>query len=70
MVEGVSLRLRREVIVRADEGCEYWLIPEWALLAGCEIDHVISRKHGGITGLSNLALSCARCNRYKGTDVG
>ena len=70
MVEGVSLRLRREVIVRADEGCEYCLMPEWALLAGCEIDHVISRKHSGITDLSNLALSCARCNRYKGTDVG
>ena len=33
-------------------------------------DHVISRKHGGITDLSNLALSCARCNRAEGTDVG
>ena len=43
---------------------------EWALLAGCEVDHVISRKHGGITDLSNLAFSCARCNRAKGTDVG
>ncbi len=45
-------------------------MPEWALLAGCEVDHVISRKHGGITDLSNLALSCARCNRAKGTDIG
>jgi len=45
-------------------------MPEWALLAGCEVDHVISRKHGGITDLSNLAFSCARCNRAKGTDVG
>ncbi len=45
-------------------------MPEWALLAGCEIDHVISRKHGRITDLSNLALSCARRNRVKGTDVG
>jgi hypothetical protein len=45
-------------------------MPEWALLAGCEVDHIISRKHGGIADLSNLALSCARCNRAKGSDVG
>ena len=70
MVEDVSQRLRREVFARAGGRCEYCLMPAWALLAGCEVDHVISRKHGGITDLSNLALSCARCNRYKGTDVG
>ena len=40
------------------------------MLAGCEVDHVISRKHGGITDASNLAFSCARCNRAKGSDVG
>jgi hypothetical protein len=34
------------------------------------VDHVISRKHGGVTDLANLALSCERCNRAKGTDVG
>lgn len=45
-------------------------MPEWALLAGCEVDHIISRKHAGDNHLSNLALSCARCNRAKGTDVG
>ena len=45
-------------------------MPEWALLAGCEVDHIISRKHGGLAELANLALSCARCNRAKGSDVG
>ena len=50
--------------------CEYCLTPEWILLAGCEVDHVISRKHGGITDQSNLAFSCARCNRAKGSDIG
>ena len=40
------------------------------MLAGCEVDHVISRKHGGITDQSNLAFSCARCNRAKGSDIG
>lgn len=43
---------------------------EAELFAGCEVDHVISRKHGGVTDLANLALSCERCNRAKGTDVG
>jgi hypothetical protein len=34
------------------------------------VDHAISRKHGGQTGAANLAWSCARCNRAKGTDIG
>ena len=44
-------------------------MPEAELLAGCEVDHIISRKHGGLTDLANLALSCERGNRAKGTDV-
>jgi hypothetical protein len=40
------------------------------LVWGCEVDHIVSRKHGGISETSNLALSCARCNRAKGTDLG
>ncbi len=43
---------------------------EELLFAGCEVDHIISLKHGGLTELPNLALSCARCNRAKGTDIG
>ena len=70
MVEGVGAQFRREVFTRAGDRCEYCFMPEWALLAGCEVDHIISRKHGGLTDLSNLALSCARCNRAKGSDVG
>jgi len=70
MAESIRPGLRREVAARAGGRCEYCRMPEWALLAGCEVDHVISRKHGGITDLSNLAFSCARCNRAKGTDVG
>lgn len=45
-------------------------MPEAELLAGCEVDHIISRKHGGLTDSANLALSCERCNRAKGSDVG
>jgi len=70
MAEYVSERLRREIRARAGGRCEYCLMAEALLLAGCEVDHIVSRKHGGATELSNLALSCARCNRAKGTDVG
>jgi hypothetical protein len=70
MPDGIGQPLRREIAARAGGRCEYCLMPEWALLAGCEVDHVISRKHGGQTDAANLALSCARCNRAKGTDIG
>jgi HNH endonuclease len=70
MAEAINQHLRREIRARAQERCEYCLISEPLLLGGCEVDHIISRKHSGATELSNLALSCARCNRYKGTDVG
>jgi hypothetical protein len=70
MPDSVGRALRRQVAERAGGRCEYCLTPEWILLAGCEVDHVISRKHDGNTDPSNLAFSCARCNRAKGSDVG
>src|ERR1700722_370323 len=70
MADAISQQLRREIRARAGGRCEYCRLHEKLLLSGCEVDHVISRKHGGVTELSNLALSCARCNRAKGTDVG
>lgn len=70
MADIISQQLRREVRARAGGRCEYCLMDEALLVWGCEVDHVISRKHGGVTESSNLALSCARCNRAKGTDIG
>lgn len=35
-----------------------------------EIDHVIAKKHGGETDANNLAFTCWRCNRHKGSDLG
>jgi HNH endonuclease len=37
---------------------------------GCEVDHVRSVKHGGLTLEDNMALACFHCNRHKGTDLG
>jgi len=31
---------------------------------------VIAEKHGGLSTEENLAFTCWRCNRYKGTDLG
>ena len=70
MPDFIGQQLRREVRARAGGRCEYCLMDEAWLVWGCEIDHILSRKHGGATELSNLALSCARCNRAKGTDIG
>lgn len=69
MAEHVSGELRRLVARRADYLCEYCLIAEDDTFYGCEIDHIISIKHGGTTGPDNLAYSCAFCNRHKGTDI-
>lgn len=66
----VSAELRRLVSDRADHLCEYCLIHENDTFFGCQVDHVVSEKHGGKTLPENLAYACAFCNRRKGTDLG
>jgi len=34
-----------------------------------QVEHIISRKHGGSSELENLALACVFCNRHKGSDI-
>ena len=65
----VPAHLRRLVIERADGLCEYCLIHRDDTFFGCEIEHIISEKHGGLTAPENLALACMTCNRLKGTDI-
>lgn len=62
--------LRFLVAIRADHLCEYCLIHEEDTYFGCEVDHIISLKHGGITEETNLAYCCSFCNRHKGSDLG
>ena len=66
----VSAALRRRVAERARYLCEYCLIAEADTFFGCEVDHVISEKHGGDTTFDNLAYACVFCNRHKGSDIG
>jgi hypothetical protein len=66
----INAALRRLVVTRAEYLCEYCLINEEDAFFGCEVDHIISEKHGGQTGADNLAYACAFCNRSKGSDIG
>lgn len=66
----IPVALRRLVEERAGYKCEYCLLPAQIAFFPHEIDHVIPEKHGGMTEETNLALTCWRCNRHKGTDLG
>lgn len=66
----LNKELRRLVADRADYLCEYCLIHEKDTVLGCSVDHIISIKHGGSSGVDNLAYCCVFCNRFKGSDIG
>ena len=60
---------RQIVASRANFICEYCLIAEEDAYVRHQVEHIISRKHGGSSELENLALACVFCNRYKGSDI-
>lgn len=70
MPTDISTELRKLVAERADFRCEYCHLPEKASLHKHEPDHILPRQHGGQSTEDNLALSCLRCNRYKGPNIG
>ncbi len=65
----ITPALRRLVTERAQHRCEYCLRPQWFSVLSHQVDHIIALKHGGETNDRNLCLSCARCNRIKGSDI-
>ena len=65
----IPATLRREVIARAGHRCEYCGIPDDATFVSHEVDHAVAERHGGRTVRDNLAYSCFRCNRLKGSDL-
>ena len=69
MASDISEALRAEVARRAGERCEYCLIHELEAGFPHQVDHIVSRKHGGASTSDNLAYACVICNRYKGTDI-
>src|SRR5574340_672653 len=65
----ISESLRRIIYERAGGRCEYCLIHDEDVYMPHEIDHIYAEKHGGETSEANLCLSCAICNRHKGSDL-
>src|SRR6185295_9935625 len=70
MASRIPAQLRRLVADRAEHLCEYCLVHQEDRGFSCQVDHIISEKHGGQTDANNLAYACAPCNRAKGSDVG
>ncbi|MPZ19695.1 MAG: HNH endonuclease [Luteitalea sp.] len=70
MTRYVSEALRGFVAARAGYRCEYCLIREEDTFFGCEVDHIVAVKHGGLAQQENLANACLVCNRNKGSDLG
>jgi hypothetical protein len=65
----ITEALRNEVARRAHHRCEYCLIREDDIAFRLQVDHVVSRKHGGVSVIENLAYACVLCNRRKSSDV-
>ena len=61
--------VRREVLQRAKERCEYCLSRSDLLGAELEIEHIIPESLGGTSSFDNLCASCATCNRHKGSRI-
>lgn len=62
----IPISLRRSVIQRADNRCEYCGISQIGQVATFHIDHVIPIVAGGETSSENLALACVSCSLRKG----
>ncbi|HMS40098.1 MAG TPA: HNH endonuclease [Pyrinomonadaceae bacterium] len=69
MSKHINSEVRQSVASRANFVCEYCLIAEADAYFRFQIEHIVSRKHGGSSELENLALACVFCNRYKGSDI-
>lgn len=61
--------IRARLAKQAGHCCEYCLIHESDTIFPCEIDHIISLKHGGTDHFLNFAFTCFNCNRNKGNVV-
>lgn len=62
----IPVALRRLVIQRADDRCEYCGISQVGQVATFHIDHVVPVVAAGETIAENLALACVSCSLRKG----
>jgi 5-methylcytosine-specific restriction endonuclease McrA len=60
---------RAAVAERANNRCEYCLLPRADHCWPFHVEHIVPRQHGGADSPDNLAYACPRCNRYKGPNL-
>lgn len=65
----IPAQLRRDVIMRASDCCEYCRLSQSDNFFTFHVDHIISEKHQGMTVFNNLCLCCPPCNLAKGSDI-
>lgn len=61
----IPVALRRLVIQRAGDRCEYCTLSQAGQAATFHIDHIIPVIAGGATTANNLALACVSCSLRK-----
>lgn len=61
----ISPSLHAEVVLRAENRCEYCRLSQLGQEAAFHIDHVVPRAAGGPTVAGNLALACVSCSLRK-----
>jgi hypothetical protein len=54
---------------RAGGRCEYCQLAQENHELPFEIDHIIARKHRGLTRAGNLCLACFACNNHKSSNI-
>jgi hypothetical protein len=64
----IPIRLRRQVIARAQGRCEYCRAPEEFSLDTFTVDHIQPIADAGSDELENLAFACHNCNNRKQDD--
>ena len=61
----IPARLRRLVVSRAGDRCEYCRLAQKGQEATFHIDHILPKVAGGRTAAANLALACVSCSLRK-----
>jgi len=62
----IPAEVRRQVLHRAKNHCEYCGLSQAAQEAAFHVDHIIPVIAGGKPTLENLALACVSCSLRKG----
>ncbi len=61
----LSSALKKQVVERAENRCEYCGLSQAGQEATFHVDHILPVKHEGQTTFDNLALACVSCSLHK-----